>query len=578
MKHRLRFFALWLVGLVSAGLSAQSWTACAPAEGTFFLYNVGNAGYLYGANDYGTRASLTKDTPLALTFTAGTDGGYYISTSPVYNGRYLGSDGFVDKETTSSKYTTWLFTPVQGQDNVYTMKAGNSSGNYLYGHASDLTKTSVGTSLPGNEKDYWKLVSREAWIAAMANATADNPMDVTFLIQDAYFGATTDYNTVWHGSVSLGGPTSNQCAERFSKSSFEIYQTITGIPNGIYKVTCQGFYRYGLADNAAAARNAGNEQLFAKYYINDTEGPLKSIFDDDITHSNNSTYNTSSAVTVNGTSYYVPNNMDRAAACFGAGCYPNELIQAVVTDGTVRVGLRKTEAQTDDWAIFDNVKLYYYGIDLDAIKDAAMAQWDEYNAKTVENGDRNTYDATLTEIKSQIEDATDEAVIGEALKGLKPAFQIYQSSPEVTGIPLNLTDMLVNPDFKAGSAGWTTTTTGNSFAFDTSVNPAVVEAYAGWDNLDMTAFKIQQTEAITLSPGKYRLKVYGFYRYGVAYNSDGDNPRSLAYMFAGENRQEIARLGDLVQANPIASPMPRPPSLLATTSTPCSSPLTSPPP
>ena len=150
---------------------------------------------------------------------------------------------------------------------------------------------------------------------------------------------------------------------------------------------------------------------------------------DNPTLTNNSTYNTSSAVSVNGTNYYLPNNMDRAAACFGQGCYVNDRIQAVVTDGTVRLGLRKTEGKSADWAIFDNVKLYYYGIDLTAIKESAMAQWNEYNAKTVENGDRTTYDATLATIKSTIENATEEGPIGEALKGLKPAYQIYQSSP-----------------------------------------------------------------------------------------------------------------------------------------------------
>ena len=59
MRQRFRFMALWLLCLMATGLSAQTWTASAPAEGTFFLYNVGNAGFLYGANDWGTRASIT---------------------------------------------------------------------------------------------------------------------------------------------------------------------------------------------------------------------------------------------------------------------------------------------------------------------------------------------------------------------------------------------------------------------------------------------------------------------------------------------------------------------------------------
>ena len=382
----------------------------------------------------------------------------------------------------------------------------------------------------------------------MSNANQDNPMDVTFLVQDAFFGKGTDYNTVWNGSVALGGPVNNNCAERFNMSSFEIYQTITGVPNGIYKVTCSGFYRYGDGAAAASARDAsdsGVEPLLAKYYINSTEAPLMSIFADDITLTNNSTYNTSSAVTVGGTNYYLPSNMNRAAACFANGCYVNDLIQAVVTDGTVRIGLKKTEAKGSDWAIFDNVKLYYYGIDLSAIKADALAQWDEYNALVVENGDRTTYDATLTTIKSLIQDATDEVTIGNAVKGLKPAYQIYQSSPEVIGAPLNLTSMFTNANLKGGATGWTVTSTGNAPSFDTGLTPAALEAYAGWDNLAMTAFKIEQTESITLAPGKYRLRVNAFYRYGLSYNSDGETPTSLAYLYAGDNRQEIMRLGDL---------------------------------
>lgn len=554
MKHRFRFLALCLVCLLASGMSAQTWTASVPGEGTFYLYNVGNEGFMRGANDWSTRASITKEGGIPVTLVAGSNANeFYISTSPTYNDLYLGADGYVDKGSgDADNYTAWKFIAVENTENTYYLQSVKTS-KYLVGHASDNTKTSVVDALLGNNKDYWKLATKEALLANFTNATEASPIDATFLIIDPYFGRVTNASGVWSGnSFNLGGyesgATQNYCAECYNKT-FDVYQEISGVPNGIYGIKCQGFYRIGGRTDATTRRNNGEEVLNAKYYINGSEGGLMSIFDGSYAKSYTANYNENSAYTVNGEARYLPNNMSQAANCMRKGDYQNDVVTAVVADGTIRLGVKKTVAVNNDWSIFDNFVLTYYGVDLTAIKEAALVQWDEYNAMTVEGGDRTTYDATLATIKSAIENATEESAIGEALKGLKPAYQIYQSSPEVTGVPLNLTDMLVNADLKGGSAGWTATVTGGNFTFDTGVTPAVAEAYAGWDNLALTAFSLKQTEAITLSPGKYRLKVNAFYRYGVSYNSDGDTPRSLAYMFAGDNRQEIARLGDLVQAN-----------------------------
>lgn len=56
-------------------------------------------------------------------------------------------------------------------------------------------------------------------------------------------------------------------------------QTLTGLPVGVYDVSCQGFYRMGGHDNAAAQRSAGTEQLNAVLYANDNTVPLMSIFE-----------------------------------------------------------------------------------------------------------------------------------------------------------------------------------------------------------------------------------------------------------------------------------------------------------
>ena len=502
----------------------------------------------------GSRASLVTQGGIPLTFTAvdAVNGVYSISSEPTFTGRVMGigSDGneayFDVSASSSSQYSDWKFIPVAGQENTYLIQAMNNN-KYMVAHASKLDRTSVtSTSVPTTTKGYWKLVTKEALYATLATATKDNPVDATFAILNHTFAPSSSSKTRWTGDATAwDGSSDNKCVEQYNRT-YEMYQTITDMPNGIYKMQCQGFYRMGGRSNARDNRNAGTEALNAKYYINNEERSLMSIFaDDNATKAYKSGYNENSAYTVDGVNRYIPNTLSQAAQCFFAGYYLNEPIEVVVIDGTITVGFRKTVSYGSDWAAYDNVTLTYYGPDLSAIKEAALAQWDEYDALVVENGDRTTYDATLATIKSTIEDATDEAAISEAVRGLKPAYQIYQSSPEISGAPLNLTSMFTNADLKGGATGWTVTSTGGTPSFDTSKDPVVLEAYAGWDNLDMTAFKIEQTESITLAPGKYRLRVNAFYRYGVAYNSDGETPTSLAYMYAGDNRQEIMRLGDL---------------------------------
>ncbi|MBR0202715.1 MAG: tyrosine-protein phosphatase [Bacteroidaceae bacterium] len=551
---KLHFSFLVLLCLITQSLAAQSWTACAVGEGEFFLYSVSESKFVTAGTTNGSRASLVTQGGIPLTFTAvdAVNGVYSISSEPTFTGRVMGigSDGneayFDVSASSSSQYSDWKFIPVAGQENTYLIQAMNNN-KYMVAHASKLDRTSVtSTSVPTTTKGYWKLVTKEALYATLATATKDNPVDATFAILNHTFAPSSSSKTRWTGDATAwDGSSDNKCVEQYNRT-YEMYQTITDMPNGIYKMQCQGFYRMGGRSNARDNRNAGTEALNAKYYINNEERSLMSIFaDDNATKAYKSGYNENSAYTVDGVNRYIPNTLSQAAQCFFAGYYLNEPIEVVVIDGTITVGFRKTVSYGSDWAAYDNVTLTYYGPDLSAIKEAALAQWDEYDALVVENGDRTTYDATLATIKSTIEDATDEAAISEAVRGLKPAYQIYQSSPEISGAPLNLTSMFTNADLKGGATGWTVTSTGGTPSFDTSKDPVVLEAYAGWDNLDMTAFKIEQTESITLAPGKYRLRVNAFYRYGVAYNSDGETPTSLAYMYAGDNRQEIMRLGDL---------------------------------
>jgi hypothetical protein len=64
-------------------------------------------------------------------------------------------------------------------------------------------------------------------------------------------------------------------------------------------------------------------------------------------------------------SLYVPNNVQAAAAFFkekvdDANRFENSVI-VKVTDGTLRLGIKKNTGKGNDWSIFDNFRLIYYG-------------------------------------------------------------------------------------------------------------------------------------------------------------------------------------------------------------------------
>jgi hypothetical protein len=96
----------------------------------------------------------------------------------------------------------------------------------------------------------------------------------------------------------------------------------------------------------------GTEQLRARLYAGDRSVALMSILDEATQEQSNGGLPT--------TYGWVPNTMSEAASYFASGLYPNK-VDAWVTDGTLRIGIRKESGESGDWVIFDNFRLTYYG-------------------------------------------------------------------------------------------------------------------------------------------------------------------------------------------------------------------------
>ena len=160
----------------------------------------------------------------------------------------------------------------------------------------------------------------------------------TSKLQNPNFSSNS--NKGWQGSK----PALEAGVGEFFNMTFNTYQTLTGLENGTYLIYVQGFYRNGSQDQSYAAHNAGTEKLFALLYGNDKSLPLCSLYD----------YETG------GWNRGFADNRHQANEGFTASKdnYANYLL-AEVTDGTLRLGLKKTAQVGLDWTCFNNFRLFY---------------------------------------------------------------------------------------------------------------------------------------------------------------------------------------------------------------------------
>lgn len=175
------------------------------------------------------------------------------------------------------------------------------------------------------------------------------------LLQNPSFETTKGWNNT---GVAIN--TTHKNAESY-QGTFNLYQDLTDIPEGVYEITVQAMQRVDNNDNAS------------KLYPNDVDEMTAYLYGNDITAKFASPYSYGMAeqkVTSGNADYafngkYIPNSMEGFAAACGES---NEAyltkVYALVTDGNLRVGVKeeaRPAGHSGDWAIFDNFKITYRG-------------------------------------------------------------------------------------------------------------------------------------------------------------------------------------------------------------------------
>jgi hypothetical protein len=217
--------------------------------------------------------------------------------------------------------------------------------------------------------------------ADMANATDDNPYDATEVIPTPNFEKVDEFdpygeqmtNSIdgWKGTdgYNFGNDDTQKAALalEFYAKTFDLYQTLKGLPAGTYEVKADAFQRPNNADALGALLYARAENA------NDTVDNhvmLKQLADGALTDSIAEEKEVDgemkwviigSQVKNAETGLWVPNDMVSSVAFFehASKPYSNSVIAKIEEGDDLRIGIKTLDGGS--WVIMDNFELWYYG-------------------------------------------------------------------------------------------------------------------------------------------------------------------------------------------------------------------------
>lgn len=335
---------LWTAILAAAGTgSAMAQITGTPKAGDYYFKDVATGKFLGAGNKYGTQASLNG----GILFTMTIEDGKYILDSKrkrEAENHYLsvvdGGNLFVDQGKCG-------FELVEKSAGQYVIKVGDayliSEGNVV-ATGSDEKKAAI-----------WQILPVTDLTKAFTGASFNSPVCATPLIKTPDFSKYIDNKSGWTINDPWNNPGvntdhDNPCME-FWNRHFKIDQTLNSIPNGLYRLTVQGFDRY------SAGQGDATTNVRAKLFANGSsidmpsvnrEPELKNNYGGDITKA--------------------PNDMGAASSAFSAGLYKSQPLYVYVDKNTLNIGIEKKE--DGGWTIFDNFELAYIGdINVDAVRE-----------------------------------------------------------------------------------------------------------------------------------------------------------------------------------------------------------------
>lgn len=196
--------------------------------------------------------------------------------------------------------------------------------------------------------------------------------------EDLLTNPTFESATGWN-NTGVAINTTHKNAEAY-QGTFNLYQDLTDIPEGVYEITVQAMHRVDNNDNASKLYPKDVDEMTAYLYGNDITAKFASPYSYGMSEQKVTSGNADYAF--NGK--YIPNSMEGfAAACAESNEAYLTKVYALVTDGTLRVGVKeeaRPAGHSSDWAIFDNFKITYRGTSEAALQQCVTPLIEQANA------------------------------------------------------------------------------------------------------------------------------------------------------------------------------------------------------
>lgn len=203
-------------------------------------------------------------------------------------------------------------------------------------------------------------------LEAAQNASIKPGDDITRKIVNPSFDNGSEGWTVKDvtGNRTFGG-SYNNC--EVYQGTFDFYQDITNLPDGVYELSVLAFQRVAHNEVASKVHDNGTEDITAFIYANDLETPFTSPYTYGMKENSGDDFK----YILNGEEVYIPNSMKGMAAATTENPEAYTVtVPMLVEGGTLRIGVREKRRPSNvtnvngswgDWAIWDNFKLKYIG-------------------------------------------------------------------------------------------------------------------------------------------------------------------------------------------------------------------------
>ncbi|MBR1411533.1 MAG: hypothetical protein IJ577_00230 [Prevotella sp.] len=367
-----------------------TFTGTEPVVGeTYYLYNVGQKRFLCGAADGGHQIALDFIGE-AVTVENNSNGGYQLKNS--FHDKWINhwaGTGYLDCGENRTE-GVWYFIAVGG--NKYSISSAETNdGATLLGYnapavptyglgALDATNDWAQTlnsncSDANNANNQWMFVSKAERDALLATATEANGIDASYYIKDAKFDRNHNQQSSWtFDGVSVpSGEWEDMTCDAWDKGNIKVYQELTGLKPGKYKVSVQGLYRHLVHNSEYPLAIAGtNKTDGAVVYGTNGAGETKTAYLKTIADMVDNIPGMGQPVEVAGVKHYIPCDSryykyrltyNGYQYWFHNGLNWSTTDDYVVVgdDGKLTIGVEKTSTDSGEYLLLDNFRLTYYG-------------------------------------------------------------------------------------------------------------------------------------------------------------------------------------------------------------------------